>query len=130
MRSNRFFSAPRLVAAILFFFTCTYLQAQYENGSLVGTIRDTSGAAVPGAAVTITNNATAVTAKTTTNGDGDYELPSVHVGVYTISASAPGFTNTVANNIAVSVGGRQRIAPTTRARRFHSLPATTPTCSA
>src|SRR6266478_5165372 len=109
MRSNRFFSAPRLVAAILFFFTCTYLQAQYENGSLVGTIRDTSGAAVPGAAVTITNNATAVTAKTTTNGDGDYELPSVHVGVYTISASAPGFTNTVANNITVSVGGRQRI---------------------
>ena len=79
MRKNKFSPTP-LLAAILFFFTCTYLQAQYENGSLVGTIRDTSGAAVPGAAVTITNNATAVTAKTTTNGDGDYELPSVHVG--------------------------------------------------
>ena len=109
MRQNRFSSIPRLLAAILFFFTCTYLPAQYENGSLVGTIRDTSGAAVPGAAVTITNNATGVAAKATTNGDGDYELPSVHVGVYTISASAPGFTNTVANNITVSVGGRQRI---------------------
>jgi len=109
MRKNRFSPTPRLLAAILFFFTCTYLQAQYENGSLVGTIRDKSGAAVSGAAVTITNNATAVTAKTTTNGDGDYELPSVHVGVYTISASAPGFTDSVANNITVSVGGRQRI---------------------
>jgi hypothetical protein len=59
------------------------LQAQYENGSLVGTIRDTSGAAVFGAVVTITNNATAVTAKVTTNGAGDYEIPSLRVGVYT-----------------------------------------------
>ena len=88
---------------------CNHLQAQYENGSLVGTIRDASGAAVSGAAVTITNNATAVTAKAITNGAGDYELPSLHVGVYTISASAPGFTDTVANNITISVGGRQRI---------------------
>jgi len=93
----------------LFFFTCTYLQAQYENGSLVGTIRDPSGAAVSGAAVTVTNNATAVTAKTTTNGAGDYEIPSLRVGVYTVSASAQGFTDAVANNIAISVGGRQRI---------------------
>ncbi len=93
----------------MFFFTCTYLQAQYENGSLVGTIHDPSGAAVPGAAVTVTNNATAVTAKTTTNGAGDYEIPSLRVGVYKVSASAPGFTDAVANNITISVGGRQRI---------------------
>src|ERR1700716_3867684 len=109
MRKNRFSPTPRLLAAILFFFTCNYLQAQYENGSLVGTIRDTSGAAVSGTAVTIMNNATAVTTKATTNGAGDYEFPSVHVGVYTISASAPGFTDTVAYNITVSVGRRQRI---------------------
>jgi hypothetical protein len=97
------------LAAILFFFTCSNLQAQYENGSLVGTIRDASGAAVSGAVVTVTNNATAVTAKATTNGEGDYELPSLHVGVYTISASAQGFTDAVANNITISVAGRQRI---------------------
>src|SRR5580700_9845280 len=108
MRDIKLLRTPFL-AAVLFFFLCSYLQAQYDNGSLVGTIRDKSGAAIPGAAVTITNNATAVTAKTTTNGDGDYELPSLHVGVYTISASAPGFTDAVANNITVSVGGRQRI---------------------
>jgi Carboxypeptidase regulatory-like domain/TonB dependent receptor/TonB-dependent Receptor Plug Domain len=109
MRKNRFSTAPRLLAAILFFFTCNYIQAQYENGSLVGTIRDKSGAAVSGAAVTITNNATAVTAKATTNDSGDYEIPSLRVGVYTISASAPGFAYAVAQNITVSVGARQRI---------------------
>src|SRR5882757_5113119 len=108
MRTNRFLSAPRLLVAILFFFTC-YLHAQYENGSVVGTIRDKSGAGIPNAVVTITNNATAVATKAATNGEGDYEVPSLHVGVYTIAATSSGFTNAVANNITVSVGGRQRI---------------------
>jgi hypothetical protein len=108
MRTNRFLSAPRLLAAVLFFFTC-YLHAQYENGSVVGTIRDKSGAGIPNAVVTITNNATAVATKAATNGEGDYEVPSLHVGVYTIAAASAGFTGAVANNITVSVGGRQRI---------------------
>jgi hypothetical protein len=109
MRKNRFLLAPQLLAAVLFFISCSFLHAQYENGSLVGTIKDASGAAVPGAVVTITNNATAVAAKATTNGGGDYEIPSLRVGVYTISASASGFSDAVANNITISVGGRQRI---------------------
>jgi hypothetical protein len=109
MRNNRSSALLRILAASLFFFLCSQLNAQYDNGSLVGTIRDTSGATVPGAVVTVTNNATAVTAKATTNASGDYEIPSLRVGVYTISASAPGFANVVAQNISVSVGGRQRI---------------------
>src|SRR5271168_5414724 len=108
MRKNSLFVVS-LLAAILFFPLSPLLHAQYDNGSLVGTIRDSSGAAVPGAVVTVTNNATAVASKTTTNGEGDYEIPSLHVGVYTISAKAAGFTDAVANNITVSVGGRQRI---------------------
>jgi hypothetical protein len=109
MRTNRFLSVPKLLAAVLFVFLSSHLQAQYDNGSLVGSIHDSTGAAVPNAAVIITNNATAITSKTTTNSTGDYEFPSVHVGVYTVSASSPGFASAVANNITVSVGGRQRI---------------------
>jgi hypothetical protein len=109
MRTNRLLPVLPLLAAVLFFFPCNYLHAQYENGSLVGTIRDKSGAAVPGAVVAITNNATGAVAKTKTDDTGDYEVPSLHVGVYAVTASAPGFTNAVANNITVSVGGRQRI---------------------
>ncbi|MGD0442423.1 MAG: TonB-dependent receptor [Edaphobacter sp.] len=93
----------------MFFVFCSSLHAQYDNGSLVGTIRDASGAAIPGVVVTITNNATSVASKITTNSEGDYEVPSLHVGVYTISASSAGFTDAVANNITISVGGRQRI---------------------
>src|SRR6202453_892800 len=105
----RFRTALRLLAAFLFFAVTSSVHAQYENGSVVGTIHDSSGAVVTGAVVTITNNATGVTTKTTTNGEGDYEAPSLHVGVYTISASATGFTQAVANNITVSVGGRPPI---------------------
>jgi hypothetical protein len=109
MRKNSSSSVPRLLAAILFFFLCSHLQAQYENGSLVGTIHDASGATVPGVSVIITNNATAITAKATSSTSGDYEIPSLRVGVYTISASAPGFADAVAKNITISVGVRERI---------------------
>ncbi len=108
MRKNRYSRTP-LLAAFLCFFLSSFVHAQYDNGSLVGTIRDKSGAAVAGAVVTITNNATAVATKVKSDSAGDYEVPSLHVGVYTISASSPGFADAVANNIAVSVGGRQRI---------------------
>ncbi|WP_433970796.1 TonB-dependent receptor domain-containing protein [Tunturiibacter lichenicola] len=109
MHKKKVSLVSNLLAAILFLLLSTHLHAQYENGSLVGTIHDSTGAAVPGAAVTITNNATAVAAKGVTNASGDYEFPSLHVGVYTISASASGFANAVANNITITVGGRERI---------------------
>ena len=109
MRKNRLSLVFNLLAAMLFCLIGTQVQAQYENGTLVGTIHDSTGATVSGVAVTVTNNATAVTAKTTTNDAGDYEFPSLHVGVYTVSATATGFANAVAQNITVSVGGRERI---------------------
>ena len=80
--------------------------AQYENGSLVGTIHDASGAAVPNVTVTVTNDATGIATVVKTNESGDYEVPSLRVGVYNISASAAGFATAEAKNITVSVGGR------------------------
>ena len=84
-------------------------RAQYEDGSLIGSIHDATGAALPNAAVTVTNVNTGIVVKTATNGLGDYELPSLRVGVYNIEASAPGFAPAEAKNITVSIGGRQRI---------------------
>jgi hypothetical protein len=109
MRINRFLLASKLLAAVLLLLPCTLLQAQYENGSVVGTIHDATGASVSGASVTVTNDATGIVSKATSTGSGDYEVPSLRVGVYTISASAPGFSDAVAKNITVSVGVRARI---------------------
>jgi hypothetical protein len=109
MRINRFLLASKFLAAVLLLLPCTLLQAQYENGSVVGTIHDATGASVSGASVTVTNDATGIVSKATSTGSGDYEVPSLRVGVYTISASAPGFSDAVAKNITVSVGVRARI---------------------
>ncbi len=83
--------------------------AQYDDGGLVGTIRDSSGSAVPNATVTVTNDATGVATVVKTNESGDYEVPSLRVGVYTISASATGYAIAEAKSITVSVGARERI---------------------
>src|ERR1035437_1727034 len=109
MRAIQASSALRRLTVLMFFILATQLPAQYENGSLIGTIRDASGAPIAGASVNITNDATASVSKTKTNGSGDYEVPSLRVGVYSITASDSGFSDAVAQGITISVGNRQRI---------------------
>src|SRR5581483_4164105 len=87
----------------------TNARAQYEDGSLVGTIHDASGAVVSNASVTVRNVNTGSVMKVVTNGSGDYEVPSLHVGSYTIEATATGFAPARAQNISIAVGARQRI---------------------
>ena len=94
---------------IISFLFCGLAHAQYENGSLVGTIRDSSGAALSGAAILVVNTATGIQNAVTSNGSGDYEALSLRVGVYKITATAQGFASAVADNITISVGSRQRI---------------------
>ncbi len=84
-------------------------RAQYEDGTLTGTIHDATGAVVANAAVTVTNANTSIATKATTNGSGDYEVPSLRVGTYSIKAEAPGFMPVEAKNISIAVGGRVRI---------------------
>ena len=83
--------------------------AQYENGSLVGTIRDASGAPIPNADITVVNTATGVSNASKSDSIGNYNLPQLRIGVYTVTATSPGFSSAVAKNISVSVGNRQRI---------------------
>jgi hypothetical protein len=98
-----------LSLAVSLAFLGSVAQAQFDVGSLVGTIHDQSGAAVAGASITVTNTATNIQTSATSNGSGDYEVPSLHAGVYIISARAPNYAEAVAQNITVSVGNRQRI---------------------
>jgi hypothetical protein len=84
-------------------------RAQYDTGSVVGTIKDSTGAAVPNATVTITNNATGVSTNVKSNSGGDYVVPELRTGVYKVAATAEGFSQALAENITVSVGNRQRI---------------------
>jgi hypothetical protein len=83
--------------------------AQYENGSIVGSVHDSSGAVVSDATVKVTNIATGVVSTRQTNDSGDYEVPALRVGQYNVEISKSGFAPTQATNITVSVAARQRI---------------------
>ncbi len=66
--------------------------AQATSGDVVGTVTDSTGAAIAGATVTATAVATGVQSKVTANGNGEFRIANLLIGLYNISASAPGFS--------------------------------------
>ena len=89
--------------------TVTPAMAQLDNGSITGQIRDSSGAVIPGASVSIRNVATGVTATLKANSDGTYQALALIPGVYAVDVSAPGFSNAHVSNVEVHVKTRAEI---------------------
>ena len=81
------------------------LTAQETRGRVQGSVRDPSGAVVAGAAVTLTNGDTGLTAAKSTNETGHYLFDMVVPGHYTINVAAAGFKSFVQKNVLVEVGG-------------------------
>src|SRR5689334_24538367 len=82
--------------------------AQTFRGTILGTVTDASGAAVPGATVTIKNTGTGLTRVVTTSDDGTYSVPELPIGTYTVSVGKDGFKSAVVNGVAVEVAGERR----------------------
>ncbi|ABF39537.1 hypothetical protein Acid345_0532 [Candidatus Koribacter versatilis Ellin345] len=74
--------------------------AQY-GASLEGTVTDKSGAVVPGANVTITDQATSVSRNTVTSGSGFYRVTAMPPGMYTVSVEASSFGKSETKNVDV-----------------------------
>src|SRR6266852_8613237 len=83
--------------------------AQSDRGSVSGIVTDPSGAGITGAIVTITNAAMGTQNSTVTTGAGDYTIPQLAAGKYSVTVVAPGFTTLVRNGITVSVGETARV---------------------
>src|SRR5581483_160782 len=66
--------------------------AQIDQGTITGTVTDPSGAVVPNAQVTLTENDTGLVLKSVANKGGFYVFSPVKIGNYTVTASAPGFS--------------------------------------
>ena len=77
--------------------------AQADQGSISGTVRDSSGAGVPGAKVTLTNPATGFSVTETTDASGNYTATPLKLGSYNIRAEANGFAAATQDNIQVNV---------------------------
>ncbi len=83
--------------------------AQQGRGSYFGTVTDTTGAAVPGAKVTLTNVATNTSVATETNNDGTYTATALQIGEYTIQVEKSGFKRAVRSGLTLQVDQRGQI---------------------
>jgi hypothetical protein len=77
------------------------LEAQTFRGNIVGRVMDPTGAVIAGVEVRATNTSTGVAVSSQTNESGDYSIPYLIPGTYTVEASAAGFKKYVRENIQV-----------------------------
>ncbi len=82
--------------------------SQTTVGQILGNISDASGSAVPGATVSIVNEGTNETRKTTSDRSGDYIFPQLPVGRYTLTVEQAGFQKFAATGIDLKVDDRRR----------------------
>ncbi len=71
---------------------------------LSGTVFDSTGAVISGAAVLVKNNGTGAEYKVNTSSAGTFTVPSLGAGTYTITVEAPGFKKAVVQNVKIDVG--------------------------
>jgi Carboxypeptidase regulatory-like domain/TonB-dependent Receptor Plug Domain/TonB dependent receptor len=83
--------------------------AQFETASVLGYVRDSSGATVAGATVSLVNQETRAEVTVKTNDQGAYEFTDVRVGSYRVTSQASGFDTTTTQSFLVEVNARQRV---------------------
>jgi hypothetical protein len=87
-------------------FCCTGVRcfAQSDRGSVSGIVTDPSGSRITAAKVTVTNTAMGTQNSTVTNDAGNYTIPQLAAGQYSLTVVSPGFAELIRNGITVSVG--------------------------
>ncbi len=96
-------SLGKLTVAILWIALASLFAYSQTNGSLAGTVSDSTGAAIPNATV-IAAGAGGKQLTATTGDNGTYRIPAVANGFYTVSITADGFKKQVVSNVKVDVG--------------------------
>lgn len=86
-----------------------HLWGQGDRGVITGTISDASGAIVPGAAITIIQNGTNTSFKTSSSSSGDFAVPSLPVGSYQVRVEKPSFKTSITANVMVDAGNTMRV---------------------
>ena len=97
----------RIVCAALLavLFSCP-AAAQETTGIVLGTVKDPSGALIPGVRLTIVNPATGAIRRATSDAQGIYQAPLLPPGIYRVTAEHPGFQRAVREAVRVEVTER------------------------
>ncbi len=106
-REGSFLAKCSLVLALIACLTAGAWAQSIVSGDITGTVTDPSGAVVPGAKVTLSNNDTGQSQSGTTNSTGVYRFPLLKPGRYTIKVDQSGF-GTVTQGAFVAVGSVTR----------------------
>jgi hypothetical protein len=83
--------------------------AAAQEGTIVGTVTDSSGGAIPNVAITVTNTDTNLSSHLTTNDVGQYVVPNLRIGHYVVRAESANFKTTEEKGIVLQVGDRRRV---------------------
>jgi hypothetical protein len=90
-----------LALALCLFFTAAAVAQTGGEAGIQGTVLDSTGASIPNATVTATNNATGVATTRQTTSDGLYTISPIIPGTYTVTATAKGFKQVVQKNFTI-----------------------------
>jgi Carboxypeptidase regulatory-like domain len=96
------------VAVSILSFTAPLLRAQVATADLVGTVTDSSGGAVPGAAVAATNISTGLAYNVVTANEGGFVISQLPAGHYRIKVSKSGFKSWTNPDVSLAIGDRYR----------------------
>jgi len=106
LRPRQAYLAAAIFGVALVLFGAVPGSAQSNKASIVGVVSDQSGAVVPNAKVTITNVQTNQTREAESNSDGEYVVPGLDIGTYTVEATASGFATGKVEEVILQVGDR------------------------
>ena len=109
MRCSFTTMASRFIASLVLALvvgTTTVAVGQVTSGSINGTVRDATGGVIPGATVTVANPSTGVTRTVTTNDTGDFVVPNIPPGDYTIRVEVQGFKALEKSDVRLSATDR------------------------
>jgi hypothetical protein len=95
-----------LIAAAIACLTCAPLLAQVTSGTIFGAVKDSTGAMIQDATVTIANPANGITRTVVSGGDGSFVAPSLYPGTYNITVEAKGFKKLESSGFVLSAADK------------------------
>ena len=99
----------RILAVSTIFLAPAAMFAQGGRSTILGTVTDETGAAVPRVSITVVNTGTQLKRTAVTDERGDFEVPALDIGAYEVSAQAAGFRQAVVQNVRLEVDQRARV---------------------
>jgi len=102
-RNGRFRHFHMLIIVMVLLASTAWGQS---SGSISGTVKDSTGAAITGASVTVVNPAKSITQTASTNAEGDFVFPQLPPGTYIIRVEKAGFKKVEKSNVNLSTGDR------------------------